>query len=78
MALPASTDFELVEAVRGQQCNGVPTELHIYAGSGHGFGLRANDPRPAGKCIERFEEWLADGGFLKRTVNQPQLLLYAV
>ena len=22
----------------------VPAELHIYAGSGHGFGLRANDP----------------------------------
>ena len=34
----------------------VPAELHIYAGSGHGFGLRANDPKPAGKWIERFEE----------------------
>jgi endo-1,4-beta-xylanase len=44
----------------------VPAELHIYAGSGHGFGLRANDPKPAGKWIERFEEWLADGGFLKK------------
>ncbi len=43
----------------------VPAELHIYAGSGHGFGLRANDPKPAGKWIERFEEWLADSGFLK-------------
>jgi hypothetical protein len=29
-------------------------------------GLRANDPKPAGKWIERFEEWLADGGFLKK------------
>jgi len=45
----------------------VPAELHIYAGSGHGFGLRANDPKPAGKWIQRFEEWLADSGFL----NQP-------
>jgi endo-1,4-beta-xylanase len=27
----------------------VPAELHIYAGSGHGFGLRANDPKPASK-----------------------------
>jgi len=44
----------------------VPAELHIYAGSGHGFGLRANDPKPAGKWIERFEEWLADSGFLKQ------------
>ena len=43
----------------------VPAELHIYAGSGHGFGLRPNDPKPAGKWIERFEEWLADSGFLK-------------
>ena len=30
-------------------------------------GLRGNDPKPAGKWIERFEEWLADGGFLKKT-----------
>ena len=44
----------------------VPAELHIYAGTGHGFGLRPNDPNPAGKWIERFEEWLADSGFLKK------------
>ena len=43
----------------------VPAELHIYAGSGHGFGLRANDTKPVAKWIERFEEWLVDGGFLK-------------
>jgi endo-1,4-beta-xylanase len=44
----------------------VPAELHIYAGTGHGFGLRANNTQPAGKWIERFEEWLADSGFLKK------------
>jgi endo-1,4-beta-xylanase len=44
----------------------VPAELHIYSGSGHGFGLRANNTQPVGKWIERFEEWLADSGFLKR------------
>ena len=44
----------------------VPAELHIYAGRGHGFGLRASDTKRAGKWIERFEEWLADGGFLKK------------
>ena len=44
----------------------VPAELHIYAGSGHGFGLRSNDTKPVGKWIERFEEWLADSGFLKK------------
>jgi acetyl esterase/lipase len=43
----------------------VPTELHIYAGTGHGFGLRANNTQPAGKWIERFDEWLAESGFLK-------------
>jgi endo-1,4-beta-xylanase len=44
----------------------VPAELHIYAGTGHGFGLRANNNQSAGKWINRFEEWLADSGFLKR------------
>jgi len=44
----------------------VPAELHIYAGSGHGFGLRPNDLKPAAKWIERFEEWLADSKFLNR------------
>lgn len=43
----------------------VPAELHIYARSGHGFGLRTNNTQPAGKWIERFEEWLADSGLLK-------------
>src|SRR6266516_138025 len=42
----------------------VPAELHIYAGTGHGFGLRANGTNPAGQWLERFEEWLADSGFL--------------
>lgn len=44
----------------------VPVELHIYAGTGHGFGLRPNNPQPAGKWIERFDEWLAESGFLKK------------
>jgi len=50
----------------------VPAELHIYAGSGHGFGLRppsTTNSQPStgtSKWIERFEEWLADSGFLKR------------
>lgn len=44
----------------------VPAELHIYSGSGHGFGFRPNEPKPAGKWLARFEEWLGDGGFLKK------------
>lgn len=49
----------------------VPAELHIYAGSGHGFGFRppsTTNSQPStgtSKWIERFEEWLADRGFLK-------------
>jgi endo-1,4-beta-xylanase len=44
----------------------VPAELHIYAGTDHGFGLRTNNTSPAGKWIERFAEWLEGSGFLKR------------
>lgn len=45
---------------------GIPVELHIYAGVGHGFGIRdSNSPRVAG-WIERFHEWMADRGFLGR------------
>jgi endo-1,4-beta-xylanase len=43
---------------------GVPTELHIYSSGGHGFGLRESNKKPVGKWMERFEEWLADGGFI--------------
>ncbi len=43
---------------------GVPAELHIYGSGGHGFGLRASDHRPVAGWITRFDEWLADRGFL--------------
>ncbi|MEA3186995.1 MAG: hypothetical protein QOD99_825 [Chthoniobacter sp.] len=36
---------------------GVPVELHIYAGIGHGFGLR---PGPASGWADRFREWLVN------------------
>ena len=42
----------------------VPTELHIYAGAGHGFGVRDSNKSPAGAWIVRFHEWLADRKFL--------------
>jgi hypothetical protein len=45
---------------------GVPAELHIYGAGGHGFGLRAGNERPVGKWMVRFEEWLAESGFLQR------------
>jgi endo-1,4-beta-xylanase len=43
---------------------GVPAELHIYGTGGHGFGLRQTNRRPVGTWIVRFEEWLAESGFL--------------
>jgi acetyl esterase/lipase len=42
---------------------GIPAELHIYAGAGHGFGVRASNKAPSGAWIERFSEWLADRKF---------------
>lgn len=40
---------------------GVPVELHIYAGTGHGFGLR---PTPAVGWPDRFREWLVNQKFI--------------
>ena len=44
---------------------GVPAELHVYSSGGHGFGVRSTAPRPVGKWVDRFEDWMADSGFLK-------------
>jgi acetyl esterase/lipase len=46
---------------------GVPAELHIYAGAGHGFGLRASNRTPVATWPERFKDWLADRGFLGKS-----------
>jgi hypothetical protein len=41
------------------------TNNEVATSGGHGFGLRANNTQPAGKWIERFDEWQAGSGFLK-------------
>jgi acetyl esterase/lipase len=46
---------------------GVPAELHIYAGAGHGFGLRASNRTPVASWPDRFKDWLADRGFLGKS-----------
>lgn len=46
---------------------GVPAELHIYSGAGHGFGLRPNDHSPASLWPQRFYEWLEGRGLLKKS-----------
>lgn len=43
---------------------GVPAELHIYTGIGHGFGLHPGALSPVGEWPDRFREWLAGSGFL--------------
>jgi endo-1,4-beta-xylanase len=44
----------------------VPVELHIYAGVGHGFGIRASNTGPAAAWPQRMLEWLDAQGFIKR------------
>ncbi|HET7536397.1 MAG TPA: alpha/beta hydrolase [Candidatus Didemnitutus sp.] len=44
---------------------GVPAELHIYTGIGHGFGVRESNHTPSATWLDRFDEWLGDRGFLK-------------
>lgn len=43
---------------------GVSAELHVFAGVGHGFGMRASTQGPVAHWPERFYEWLASRGFL--------------
>jgi acetyl esterase/lipase len=42
-----------------------PAELHLYAKGGHGFGMRKQN-LPTDQWIERFGEWLAVQGLLKK------------
>lgn len=48
----------LAEAYLRFRKAGVPAELHIYSGAGHGFGLRSSNKSPVGAWPERFIEWL--------------------
>jgi endo-1,4-beta-xylanase len=43
---------------------GVPADLHIYAGVGHGFGLRSTTKGAVADWPQRFDDWLRDQGFL--------------
>jgi acetyl esterase/lipase len=42
----------------------VPTELHVYASGGHGFGVRRSD-LPCSTWTERCVDWLRNQGILK-------------
>jgi acetyl esterase/lipase len=43
----------------------VPVELHIFAGVGHGFGIRKSNPKPVADWPELFLEWMGGQGLLK-------------
>jgi endo-1,4-beta-xylanase len=45
---------------------GVPAELHVYTGVGHGFGVRSANTGAIAEWPDRFLEWLSTLGFLKR------------
>jgi endo-1,4-beta-xylanase len=45
---------------------GVSAELHVYAKTGHGFGLRESNHGPVAGWISLFFGWLDVQGFLKR------------
>jgi endo-1,4-beta-xylanase len=44
---------------------GVPSEMHIYASGGHGFGLRASS-KPVATWTSRLKEWMIDQKLLKQ------------
>ena len=44
---------------------GVPAELHIYSGIGHGFGMRESNTGAVAGWIDRFYDWLSEIGILK-------------
>jgi acetyl esterase/lipase len=45
---------------------GASAELHVYAGVGHGFGMRETTKGAVASWTARFHEWLDSSGFLKR------------
>lgn len=48
--------------------SGLSAELHIYANTGHGFGMRSSNIGPVAGWPERFTEWLSAIGLMK---NKP-------
>jgi endo-1,4-beta-xylanase len=44
----------------------IPAELHIYGHGGHGGGIRSREGIPFGTWHHRFQEWMADLGYLKK------------
>jgi acetyl esterase/lipase len=47
---------------------GIPTELHVYAGALHGFGVRPLD-KPCGAWTRSCADWMRAQGFLNASAN---------
>jgi endo-1,4-beta-xylanase len=45
---------------------GVPVELHLYEGIGHGFGFQPENSRSISQWPDRLYDWLFDSGFLTK------------
>jgi endo-1,4-beta-xylanase len=45
---------------------GATAELHIFAGTGHGFGIRSNNASNVKDWPELFDRWLDSSGFFKK------------
>jgi acetyl esterase/lipase len=59
---PVSASYP--EVYRKLKDVGISVELHIYAGVGHGFGIKPTSPLSVSKWPDRLWEWLYDRGFL--------------
>jgi acetyl esterase/lipase len=55
----------LAEYYAALKRSGIPAELHIYAGIGHGFGVRPSNTGPIAGWTDRFLEWLNARGLLQ-------------
>jgi endo-1,4-beta-xylanase len=53
----------LAELYLSMRRAGANAELHLYAGVGHGFGLRTGNVGPAAAWPQRFLEWFKQQGF---------------
>jgi len=47
----------------------VPSELHIFASGGHGFGVRKSD-QPCSTWTDRCVDWLRNQGFLQASAGR--------
>jgi dipeptidyl aminopeptidase/acylaminoacyl peptidase len=44
---------------------GVSVEMHVFAGMGHGFGIRTTNPANVAEWPQLFYNWLDSSGLLK-------------